>query len=183
MSGTPLPSKSPEGPFFIDTASCQCAFQPTRQIKVDKGRPRGIWRCIGSGSDDVYVGDTGKWFFPVNNVPASSKDLHEPINWAGNPPKSGSPYVVANDTDAQHFRPLDDTNGKSLSLVDNVCTAENSTEQSTEYYKMIEDGEAGQPGAELGICLSPESQPIPIQNASSWNTQGCNLGFHCRCTR
>ena len=179
MSGTPIPSKAPDGPFFVDTASCQCAIQPTRQIEVHNSQPHEAWRCIGHGSDDVYVGDNGKWFFPIKPVSEGSKDTSEPVYWADNPPNSKAPYVVDNSTNVLRFQPLDAGDGSKLSLVDNACTGENSTEQSAKYYASAKDVQAGRPPSSVALCY-PGTQPVTLGNASFWNDHGCNLGFLCK---
>jgi len=179
MSGTPIPSKAPDGPFFVDTASCQCAIQPTRQIEVHNAQPHEAWRCIGKGSEDVYVGDNGKWFFPVKTVSEGSKDTSEPVYWADNPPNSKAPYVVDNSTNVLRFQPLDAGGGSELSLVDNACTGENSTEQSARYYASANDIKAGRPVSSAALCY-PGTQPVTLGNASFWNDHGCNLGFFCK---
>lgn len=179
MSGTPIPSKAPGGPFFVDTASCQCAIQPTRQIEVHNDQPLEAWRCIGNGRDDVYVGDNGKWFFPVKPVSEGSKDTSEPVYWADNPPHSKAPYVVDNSTNTLRFQPLDAGDASKLSLVDNACTGENSTEQSARYYASADDIQAGRPVTSAALCY-PGTEPVTLGSASFWNDHGCNLGFLCK---
>ena len=53
MAGLPLPKKEPTGPFFIDTASCQCALQPRIKVAVAHDKPQVSWRCIGQATEDV----------------------------------------------------------------------------------------------------------------------------------
>lgn len=175
MSGAPIPSQTPDGPFFVDTASCQCALQPTHSIKVRKDQPHEVWRCIGDTNGDAYVGDNGKWFFPINPVPDGPVDVSKPIEWGDNPPDSKAPYIVDN----SRFQPLEANNSSQLSLVDKACTGENSTEQSAQYYSAIKDVEAGRTPPNGALCYSG-MQPFPLQNATEWNNDGCNLGFFCK---
>lgn len=75
----PLDSESglePTGPYFIDTGGCRCALQ----TEVNKE----AWRCISNTTQDIYQGDSGKWFFAVNQ--SDSASLTAPANSSTNPP-------------------------------------------------------------------------------------------------
>ena len=179
MSAVPTPSTAPDGPAFVDTASCQCALQPTRQIKVQKHQPHEVWRCVGDSNGDIYKGDNGKWFFPIHPVTDGSEDVSKPIDWADNPPNSQAPYLVSNSSNVPQFEPFNSTDASQLSLVDNACTGENSTDQSAQYYASVDDIKAGRTPSNAAVCLSG-MQPYPLQNATEWTNDGCSLGFFCK---
>ena len=176
----PIPSEDNKarGPFFIDSESCQCALQQFNQTDVVRGNKKTeeAWRCIGNANDNVYTGQNGKWFLPTNSADGSpADDIHQPTNWAGNPPNLQKTYVVDNKT--KELQPMDDTNQSQLSILDNVCTGQNSSEQSPKYYQAQNDIDAGRtPVATL--CYAG-TQPVPLGNATYWQDHGCNLGFFC----
>ena len=174
----------PRGPFYVDTQSCRCALQLFNQsaVHLDAQESEEAWRCIGDSNEDIYYGDNGKWFLPQH--PANfadegvANDISQPFNWAGNPPDVQKPYIVDNTT--HELQPLDDTDQAQLSVFDAVCSGQNSSEQSSKYYKSVKQLQAGHLPTDASTCLAGTS-PIELQNASSWQTQGCNLGFFCKC--
>lgn len=184
MSGFPVPTKAPEGPFYIDTESCQCTLrlfnQTAVQLQGKKADGEEAWRCIGDTSGDPYTGENGKWFLPskpVNNGGESTNDVRQPFDWAGNPPDLGKTYIVDNTT--YDFQPLDDTDASQLSMVDAACSGQNSSDQSSRYYGAVRQVEDGQQPTEATLCY-PGTHSVELQDADAWTTHGCNLGFFCK---
>ena len=123
------------------------------------------------------MGNNGKWFFPVN--PKSSHDVEKPYYWAGNPPDTSQAYFIDNRTETLIFRPLEDTDAWKLSLEDNACSGRNSSDSSAQYYCSVKDVQEAKPIPDNSLCLAG-TQPVPLQNESSWAKNGCSLGFLCK---
>ena len=176
--------EAPRGPFYVDTESCRCALQLFNQtaVHLDADDSEEAWRCIGDSNADVYFGENGKWFLPQHSANFADEgainDISQPSNWAGNPPDVQKTYIVDNTT--HELEPLDDTDQAKLSILDAVCSGQNSSDQSSRYYTSVKQVEAGKLPTDAATCLAGTS-PIELQNASSWQTQGCNLGFFCKC--
>ncbi|MCJ1472453.1 hypothetical protein MMC13_001101 [Lambiella insularis] len=166
-------SQKPQGPAFIDAALCRCALQSSNRLDPYDAEPNPeAWRCIGENSADIYNGSTGMWFLPVRTK--SSADLHEPDNWAGNPPDLTQVYIVDNGTGM--FEVYAGEQSGYLSSADQACTGLNDTTQSEQYYASFQKS----PSTTQQPCLQAGGQPINIQNATSWNQTGCSLGFFCK---
>ena len=182
MSSIPIPAKAPLGPFFIDTASCQCALQLFNQSAVHVGDKAAeeAWRCIGNANGDAYTGENGKWYLPTDPVEyagaGSRNDINQPMDWGGNPPDLDKTYIVDNKT--HDLEPLNDADAAQLSIVDTECTGQNSSEQSSQYYNDVYQVKAGHPATGATICLAGTT-PVELQNETVWVNDGCNLGFLC----
>ena len=175
--------KEARGPFYIDTESCRCALQLFNQtaVHLDAQESEEAWRCIGDSNEDIYSGENGRWFLPQHTAKFADGDINDisqPSNWAGNPPDIQTTYIVDNTT--HELQPLDDTDQAQLSVFDTLCSGKNSSDQSTRYYNSVKQIEAGQPPTDASTCLAGTS-PIELQNASTWQAHGCNLGFFCKC--
>lgn len=151
------------GPLFADDEECMCALQ------FELGKE--AWRCLANFTSNIYSGQTGKWFFAVNQ--ANPASLQKPINSDSNPPDVGTAYVIQGDGHNGEF--VDITHEKpSIALGDMTCSGNNDTEVSSALYKHL-------PAARyLSACWQPGTTPLIIQNASEWNATGCNLGFLCK---
>ena len=180
MAGIPIPTSLPTGPIFVDTASCQCALQLKQDTEPSEQSRNQAWRCIGNATENIYLGHTGKWFFPVNE--GSKADLNQTYNWANNPPDTTQPYLLEDSQDKTeaHYIPFNATDSSQLSLFDQACTGQNDTEFSGPFYQVLADTEAGRIPTAARLCVAPSAIPITLQNASSWNNTGCNLGFFCK---
>lgn len=185
MSAIPVPAQAPEGPFYIDNESCQCALQlfNSTAVHFEGEGAEEAWRCIGDSHGDVYDGESGKWFLPTHPAAyadaGKTNDISQPFSWAGNPPDLQKTFIVDNVT--HDFEPLDDSVASQLSVLDAACSGQNSSEQSTKYYDSAAQIKAGETPTAATLCFAG-TQPVEIQNTSSWTTQGCNLGFFCECS-
>ena len=167
----------PTGPVFVDTASCRCALQPTPGTAPNDPNSSEAWRCIGDSTEDMYSGNSGKWFPPQDE--GLNGSLDDTDVWGGDPPDTTEPYVAEKNGAATSYTPLNSTDSSSLSLQDQACTGKNDTQQSEQYYTSLN----GDPlSSDARPCLLPGASPIAIQNATSWNQTGCNLGFFCQYT-
>ena len=183
MAGLPIPTSLPNGPIFVDTASCQCALQAKQDTEPNSQGRNQAWRCIGNATENVYSGHSGKWFFPVNE--GSKTDVNQTFSWANNPPDTAQPYVLQNNQDNTKalYIPFNATDPSLLSVFDQACTGQNDTQLSGPFYQALADFEEGKIPTAARLCVSSSAVPITIQNASSWNDKGCNLGFLCKFLR
>ena len=155
----------PKGPTLIDDDGCRCALQEELHTEA--------WRCIADLTDNIYSGQTGKWFFAVNKTNRNS--LKDSPNSDKNPPNLTRPYIIkGNGQDAKFavIAPSDE----AADLEDASCSGRNDTQWSSTFYRLIAISlvESSSP------CWQPGIIPLTIQNASEWNTTGCNRGFLCK---
>ena len=157
----------PIGPTLIDDGGCTCALQ--EQLSTE------AWRCLANMTTNIYSGQTGKWFFALNQTdPASLLDLP---NSDSNPPNVTTSYAIKDFGNKAQFVAITSSN-EPADLGDVTCSGKNDTKASTAFYKY-----AASSGIEsLSPCWQPGITPLTIQNASEWNATGCNLGFFCKCT-
>lgn len=150
----------PKGPFFIDDGGCGCALQD----KLEKD----AWRCMANATQSPYEGDTGKWFYAVNQ--ADPESLTAPVNSNSNPPDTSLAYEIR---EGQFWSyPEDDLSTRQ----DVICTGENATDASAQAYKDLEKLESGE-----GLpCLQPGTMPLQIQSREQWDVLGCLPGFFCK---
>ena len=170
----PTADRLPTGPFFIDTESCQCALRPANQTAVEPIRSQG-WRCIGDLNADVYTGEAGKWFLPTDQNDDVSDDIA-----AGPPPNLQTTYIINNAT--QELEPLNGDLEDQLSILDQVCSGQKDIEQSTIFYDQVQQIRDGIAPVPPPICLAG-TEPVQLQNASTFAEEGCNLGFFCKFDR
>ena len=173
----PTKDKLPQGPFYIDTESCQCALQLYNQTAVTSAHSREAWRCIGDHKENAYTGENGKWFLPTDKNDGSLIDTNESDYWAGTPPDLQKTYIINNAT--HELQPLDANVESQLSIVDQACSGQNDTEQSTRYYDEVKQVESGNQPIPPPLCYGG-TQPVELQNASAFADKGCNLGFFCK---
>lgn len=177
MAGYLAPTQKPLGPDFIDQEGCRCALQTS--IRYDPSSQKDgteAWRCLGNINEDIYTGNSGKWFLPSST--SSSADLSEPETWAGNPPDLSQTYVVMDSTPTAYDY-YNSSDPSQLSSIDLDCTGQNNTSRSQQYYAAVKNTFSSASNSSTPVCLQPQGQPIPFQNATSWNQIGCSLGFFC----
>ena len=135
------------------------------------------WRCIGDAKEDIYEGTSGKWF-PTDHI-GRRADLNQTQNWDKNPPTLNATYIIKQEDGQSHsLVPLKDDTEPKPSLVDQLCTGKNDTEQTTMYYNATNDIAEGKTPERFG-CIQKGAVPIIMQNITSWQERGCNLGFQC----
>jgi hypothetical protein len=110
-----LITSQPKGPFFIDTGVCGCALQ--EQLG------KAAWRCLANGTESIYKGQDGKWFYAVRTEDSAS--ANQPINSDSNPPDTGTAYQINNDQWSTF--PSD---GGPKNAQDVSCTGQNATQVS-----------------------------------------------------
>lgn len=154
----------PTGPLFADDKGCRCALQE------ELGKES--WRCIANATSNIYLGQSGKWLFAVNQSDTAS--LHEPINSNSNPPDLDILYVI-DDTGQNANFVLSTPQNANSDLSDLICSGRNDTDASSSLYKLLAVSMTESPSP----CWQPGIIPLILQNASQWNATGCNLGFLC----
>ncbi|KAI1482254.1 hypothetical protein F4774DRAFT_335343 [Daldinia eschscholtzii] len=162
-----FPQEPARGPLFLDTQACLCALQRT----TTSSESNIAWQCIGNQTQGVYNVTTGKWF---NSVGPSKIPEELLISDATNHPDTSKSFMLDNSTHA-----LIDLDPSKLSVWDQACTGENHTSFSTSYYRAAAEIDRDETPVDAAPCWRPGALPITIQNASSWETQGCNEGFLC----
>ena len=106
------------GPIFIDDAECKCA------LREELGKE--AWRCTNVTSN-IYLGQSGKWFFAVNQTDALS--LKESSNSDSNPPNLHASYAIQ--SEGQNAKYVE------VTLRDMDCSGVNDTEASTDFYTLM----------------------------------------------
>lgn len=162
-----LTETKPAGPQFIDTGACLCALR----TDVDTA----AWRCIGNRTQDIYNGNSGEWYDIKSDIqPQDASTLA--ITDKEFPPDTSKAFVF--DNNGLEQEPEDAVQKKLLTPFDEACTAKNDTLLSSHYYKALRQQAAGQTPTAAAVCLTG-ALPVTIQNATSWQQQGCYLGFDC----
>lgn len=162
----PITGVQPTGPVFTDDGGCRCALQ--------EALGKDSWRCIANTTSDIYSGQTGKWFFAVNQTDPTS--LQEPFNSDSNPPDVNASYVIQNEGQNAEFVVITPQN-ETTDLGDVICSGKNDTDASSALYKYA----AVSTSESLSPCWQPGTIALVLRNASEWNATGCNLGFLCEC--
>lgn len=160
-----LTNIQPKGPLFADDGGCRCALQ--------EALDRESWRCIANTTIDIYSGQTGKWFFAVNQTNPAS--LHDLPNSDTNPPNVGTSYFVQGQGQSAEFVVVTLKN-ETTDLEDMTCSGKNDTKASSALYEYLAVSETDS----LSPCWQPGTIALILQNASEWNATGCNLGFLCK---
>ena len=163
-----LTDNQPRGPVFIDDELCECALQE------ELGKQ--AWKCFENGTTEFYVGQTGKWFFAVNQINAAL--LRDPINSDSNPPDLDIPYIIDGQGPSAKFVRMT-SNNDTKNPDDAYCTGKNDTEVSSTFYTFL----AASAITSRSPCWQPGTVARLLQNASAWNATGCSLGFLCKCAR
>ena len=155
----------PKGPTLIDDEECKCALQEELDTEA--------WRCIANVNDNIYSGQTGKWFFAVNKTNRNS--LKDSPNSDINPPDLTRPYIIKGNGQDAEFAVITPSD-EAADLEDATCSGRNNTALSSTFYRIIAISllESSSP------CWQPDIKPVTIQNASEWNATGCNRGFLCK---
>lgn len=154
------------GPTLIDDGGCTCALQ--EQLSTE------AWRCLANTTTNIYSGQTGKWFFAINQTnPASLRDSP---NSDSNPPNVTTSYAIQGYGKKAEFVAITSSN-EPADLGDVTCSGKNDTKASSAFYRFATTSRV----ESLSPCWQPGIVPLTIQNASEWNATGCNLGFFCKC--
>ena len=179
-----LQASEPPGPFFVDTGACRCALQEELSGEA--------WRCVGNGTENLYSGQAGKWFWARENKTSS---LRDPVYSDSNPPNTTTAYINLNgqfvpfpanttsngdSSTGTNLVPVEDGTAASnitSSAQDQQCTGNNDTQASMQFYQ----GLRAVNSEEYLPCWMPGTVPVLIQNSTSWKSSGCNLGFWCEC--
>ena len=174
-----LQASEPTGPFFVDTGACRCALQEELSGEA--------WRCIGNGTEDMYSGQAGKWFWALEN---NTSSLRDPVYSDSNPPNTTTAYInlngqfvpltanTASDEDSttgSNIAPVNDSNNTAAFAKNQQCTGKNDTQASVQFYQ----GLRAVNSEEYLPCWMPGTVPVVIQNSTSWKSSGCSLGFWC----
>lgn len=172
-----LPSQDnlPQGPFYLDTESCQCALQTPNQTDVDRVSVKA-WRCTGYIKDNAYIGENGKWLLPINEDDGSAMDTStgEPDYRGGIPPNLQETYIIHNVT--HELQTLDDTVRSQLSIIDNACSGKNDTLQSQKYYEAVEQFKVGIAPEARDRCAA-RTEPVELQNGMCSWISACPLSY------
>lgn len=163
------PQVTPDGPAFLDDAACLCALQ----ISPDTQASNLVWQCIGNQTTDVYSTVDGKWFSGLSG----GNDTNLPIDDASNLPDKQHPlmYDGTNGT----LAPYSASAAVNMTVYNKACTANNQTVFSTAFYRAVDEQQKNQTMVDAAPCYREGGVPMQIQNVSSWQSQGCNLGFLC----
>lgn len=165
-----LPQWPSQGPVFLDTGACICAL---RAPPPDNDPEKMQWRCQGNATDNIYVGNGGKWYAPDHDI-VDTKGV--PVEDGGDPPKTDATFVSQG---KGGLVDLGTVNPDPLSLQDQACTALNQTSFSTSYYRAGNELAANQTPIDAAPCLLAGAVPIKLQNETSWLDGGCHQGFFC----
>lgn len=156
----------PTGPTLIDDRGCRCALQ--KELSTE------AWRCVANTTTDIYLGQTERWFFAVNQT--NSASLHDLPNSDSNPPNVSTSYFIESNGQNGQFVETNSSE-ETTNLGDVICSGRNDTNASSAFYRYVATSitESSSP------CWQPGIIPLTIQNASEWKATGCSLGFLCKC--
>ncbi len=120
-------------PSYIDAAACLCGLLEQKSSLPVNGEQIEMWRCIGNASANINSGGNGKWY----NTSLPSQELsgiHEPQNWAENPPDLSQAYVLEDHNGKAAYAKLGSGGSPDLIGADVDCTGKNDTGLSAMYY-------------------------------------------------
>lgn len=163
------PQITPNGPAFLDDAACLCALQESPDTQASNL----VWQCIGNQTTDVYNTVDGKWFSGLSN----GNDTKLPIDDASNLPDKQHPLMY--DGASRTLVPYSASAANNMTVYNRACTANNQTVFSTAFYRAVDEQQNNQTMIAAAPCYREGGIPMQIQNVSSWQSQGCNLGFLC----
>ncbi|KAL9602335.1 MAG: hypothetical protein Q9219_001901 [cf. Caloplaca sp. 3 TL-2023] len=163
---------------FFDTASCRCALRQIAERRSIGSENTQAWRCTADLTQDIYHGLSGKWYFPKSKT---NKRTRRPDT---------TTWFTAKLTDDQSpdLRFLDPA---LLSPRDEQCTAVMRDQERPRIVEnenpLLVQRDAPDPGSEASAnsdrpstCMGgPRAVAVPIQDADSWQNQGCLPGFLC----
>ncbi|MDI1493480.1 MAG: hypothetical protein OHK93_005270 [Ramalina farinacea] len=165
-----LPQWPSQGPIFLDTGACICAL---REPPPDNDQNKMQWRCQGNATDNIYIGNGGKWYAPDHDI-SDTKSL--PVEDGSDPPKTDATFISQG---KGGLVDLGTVNPDPLSLQDQACTGLNQTSFSTSYYRAGVELAANQTPVAAAPCYLAGAIPIKLQNETSWLDEGCHQGFFC----
>ncbi|KAJ4414754.1 hypothetical protein N0V82_007746 [Gnomoniopsis sp. IMI 355080] len=164
-----LPVEIPNGPAFLDTEACLCAYRHTPVTTSDEA----TWECIGDQTDRVTVTNQGKWFRTIHNETIVTTGL--PIWDASNGPDVDDPLMYDAGRDA--LVPFESDN---MTVYNGACTGQNQTTFSTAFYRAVNEIEADLTPVDAMPCWrGPSAVPMQIMGLDEWTQSGCNEGFLC----
>lgn len=169
-----LPQGLLNGPAFLDTQACLCAYRQTPVSNSDAA----AWECIGNQTNgiDVYTG--GKWFRPTRSATISGEDDEDlgPIWDASNGPDVSEQLVF--DAERDDLVPFD---GSRLSPYDAACTGLNHTRFSETFYRAVNQRANNETMVDAAPCYrGPYAVPMQIMGLEQWQQEGCKEGFLCK---
>lgn len=172
-----LPQGRLNGPAFLDTQACLCAY---RQTPISDSNA-AAWECIGNQTNgiDVYTG--GKWFRPTRSASISDEDDENigPIWDASNGPDVSAPLFF--DAEQDDLVTVDESR---LSPYDAACTGLNHTRFSETFYRAVDQRENNETMVDAAPCYrGPYAVPMQIMGLEQWQQEGCKEGFLCKCIR
>ncbi|POS70339.1 hypothetical protein DHEL01_v211266 [Diaporthe helianthi] len=168
-----LPQGLLNGPAFLDTQACLCAY---RQTPISDSNA-AAWECIGNQTNgiDVYTG--GKWFRPTRSAAVSAEDDEKlgPIWDASNGPDLSTPLVFDAEQDI-----LVTASDSTLSPYDAACTGVNHTRFSETFYRAVHQRANNETMVDAALCYrGPYAVPLQIMGLEKWQREGCKEGFLC----
>jgi len=171
-----LPQDDPKGPEFLDTEACLCQLRPSPEANSTDDSPPLLWRCFGNQTNGHLYPDDGKWF----KAKGDGHSKNQPKDWTDRPLfDSSSPPI----TDASFRWDYDEEslvgNARELSVWDKACTGKNRSSFSTSYYRSVEAMRKDETPIDAAPCWRPGAVPLPMQNVSDWQQNGCSEGFLC----
>ena len=116
----------PKGPTLIDDEGCRCALQEELDTEA--------WRCIANTTDNIYSGQTGKWFFAVNKTDRNS--LKDSPKSNINPPTLTTSYIIKGNGQDAEFAVITPSD-EAADFKDATCSGRNDTKASSAFYRLI----------------------------------------------
>ena len=171
-----------KGPDFIDDADCRCSLQATNVQQSDNSNTlvSEAWRCTKDLTSNPYTGASGKWFVPSNPPMANGLDFAQNQSWAGNPPDLKTSYTLRGPDDRKNGSLVAYNDGISGSNPDDdQCTGRNDTERSFQYYNLTQTHLQNEGTMLTFTCARQSSVAVYLGNTTSFQTNGCPLGFLC----
>lgn len=167
-----FPQEIPQGPAFLDTEACLCAYKRTPVSDSDDA----AWECIGNQTQGINTFTGGKWFRPLHTATISNESdgMIGTIWDASNGPDLTASLMYNADQNA-----LVSVDESGLSAYDAACTGSNQTTFSTAFYRAVDEKQNNETIVDAMPCWRPLAVPIEIMNLETWQRDGCNEGFLC----
>ncbi|KAL0932310.1 uncharacterized protein CTRU02_213263 [Colletotrichum truncatum] len=160
-----FPQVEPQGPSFLDTSACLCAFRT-----INGSASAAAWHCIGNQTEGVYTVNTGRWFNPLH----AATNLNGSIDDASNGPNTEKSLRFNSGSLTES------TNDDGLSVWDRACTGKNNTQFSTTFYAASKELDEDKQPISAIPCYREGAVPIHIQDVDDWKANGCSPGFLCQ---
>lgn len=162
----------PNGPAFLDSAACLCAYRTTPVLASDDL----MWTCIGNQTEGINIATQGKWFNPSQAATSDGNDTDLGPIWSASNGQDTASAALMYDQGQDQLVALD---ASKLNVYDAACTAVNQTTFSTAYYGALAQYQNNETMTDAALCYRGVAVPVQLATVEEWQQTGCPEGLLC----